>query len=120
MTIRNEQIQVFEDNLLHAWALRRLRQLNPDCSLLRRSPNGEDFVSRTLLAGRALGIESSQSLLRYTNVCLSLGENFASSPALTWVREILEDSESLWMERLERLEARITQDRESGGSRSGE
>jgi hypothetical protein len=94
LTIRSEQLQVFERLLrepFEAQVAEHLREHFPNkCAALK--PGGlERFVAYAFDRAIAHGMKTLQEVSKYADLAMKFGKDFDQDPDLPWVREILED-----------------------------
>lgn len=90
LTIRNEQLRMFEEQARTRAILAHTARFFPEVFTGDRR-DAEARIARAIQRATAHGFVSYRDLQQFVDLVLQLGEDFESRPELQWTREILND-----------------------------
>ena len=92
LVIRQEQMRVFEDEMLRRWMADYLTTSYPDRAASMDSAALAKFVDAGLSAARDRFLREPAAIRKYVHVMFLLGPGLESDPEFAWARKILNNA----------------------------
>ena len=105
--IRKEQLAAFARESTRTLHESIVDDLYENCGIADGFSRGEltSFVSRSMIIGSRLRMDSDGAMFEFVCICLIVGVGFESEPSLSWIQAALEDRSRTAQDRL--LEVRF-------------
>jgi hypothetical protein len=110
LSIRREQIQVFQHSLENSWLVSYLKSCYPQQTNEIGSQALRELVEKLARDAHLAGAVSSNAILKYVNVAFVLGSRFQENETLGWARAIWTDPRfTTVFERLDKIERALAE-----------